>query len=136
MLSSTTEPVLRTYHNSTPTHLGQTTPNRIYAGRDIIDMILSTPMQTRIGAGRDIVDMMFFGQNLASTDVTRIVAGRDIVGTTTLVRPNISASKLGPPLPAVEGDTFVIGGPGSFFLEAGRDLGPFLNSAVTSGLLN
>ena len=27
----------------------------------------------------------------------------------------------------------MIGGPGSFFLEAGRDAGPFLNSAVTNG---
>ncbi len=43
------------------------------------------------------------------------------------------AYALGAPLPALQGDTFVIGGPGSFFLEAGRNLGPFLNSAVTDG---
>ena len=33
----------------------------------------------------------------------------------------------------VQGNTFVIGGPGAFFLQAGRDAGPFLNSAVTNG---
>jgi filamentous hemagglutinin family protein len=136
VFSDTSEPVLRTFHNRTPTHLGQNTPNRIYAGRDITGMILSTPMQTRIGAGRDIVNMMYFGQNLASSDITRIVAGRDILGTTKLINPFVNSSLVGAQLPAVEGNTFVIGGPGSFFLEAGRDLGPFLNSAVTPGFLN
>jgi hypothetical protein len=81
--------------------------------------------------------MMFFGQNILNTDITRIVAGRDIVGTTELVQPVISASEeLGPPLAAVEGNTFIIGGPGSFFLEAGRNAGPFLNSADTDGFVS
>ncbi len=137
VLSDTSEATLRTYHAATPIHLGGQAPNRIYAGQDILSMVLSTPMQTRIGAGRDIVNMMFFGQNLAAGDITRIVAGRDIVGTTELVAPIVALPNvIGPPLPAVQGNTFVIGGPGSFFLEAGRDLGPFLNSAVTPGFLN
>ncbi len=35
---------------------------------------------------------------------------------------------VGAPEPAIEGNTFVIGGPGDFVLEAGRNLGPFMPS--------
>jgi hypothetical protein len=77
--------------------------------------------------------MMFFGQNIAPSDITRIVAGRDITATTALVEPVTGPTSFGSPEAAVQGNTFVIGGPGSFFLEAGRDAGPFLNSAVTDG---
>jgi filamentous hemagglutinin family protein len=133
--SDTPETTLRLYHNRTPTHSGDVTPNRVYAGRDLIDMTLQTPKQTRVGAGRDIVNMMFFGQNLAAADVTRIVAGRDITGTTKLVQPVVGLpSVFGAELPAVQGNSFVIGGPGTFLLEAGRNAGPFLNSAVTDGV--
>ncbi|MBV9570043.1 MAG: filamentous hemagglutinin family protein [Alphaproteobacteria bacterium] len=125
----------RDLHNRRATHLGDAVPNRIYAGSDILDMIISVPKQTRIGAGRDIVNMMFFGQNLSGGDITRIAAGRDITATTKLVQPVIEDNPLvfGNPEAAVQGNTFVIAGPGSFFLEAGRDMGPFLNSAVTDG---
>ncbi len=83
--------------------------------------------------------MMFFGQNLSVSDITHVVAGRDITATTMLTSPVIAnANGAGftagnNPQAAVQGNTFVIGGPGTFMLEAGRDLGPFLNSAsVTS----
>ena len=133
VLSDTPETELAAMHNSTPTHAGDDVPNRIYAGSDILDLTVETPKQARIGAGRDIINMVFFGQNLAAGDITRITAGRDITATTELVNPVISATNLlGAQLPAVQGDTFVIGGPGAFFLEAGRNLGPFLNSAVTN----
>jgi filamentous hemagglutinin family protein len=136
VLPSTTEVQRQALHNRNATHAGDAVPNRIYAGGDILDMIISVAKQTRIGAGLDIVNMMFFGQNLATSDITRIVAGRDITATTTLVEPLIglqNGETFGPPEAAVQGNTFVIGGPGSFFLEAGRDAGPFLNSAVTNG---
>jgi len=134
VLPDTPDVVRKSEHNSTSTHLGDSAPNLIYAGADINDMILVTPKQTQISAGRDVVNMMFFGQNLASSDVSRIVAGRDIVGTIVPTAPIINTSdQSGNLLPAVQGDTFIIGGPGSFFLEAGRDMGPFLNSAVTDG---
>ncbi|MGZ8363077.1 MAG: filamentous hemagglutinin family protein, partial [Caulobacteraceae bacterium] len=121
-------------HNANLTHEGDEVPNRIYAGGDINNLILSVPKQTRIGAGRDIVNMVFVGQNLSDKDITRIVAGRDITATTSLVRPFVGLpNEFGVPLSALQGNTFVIGGPGAFFLEAGRDLGPFLNSAVVSG---
>ncbi len=113
-------------------------PNRIYSGGDIVGMIVSLAKQTRMSAAQDIVNMMFFGQNLSADDVTRIVAGRDITATTRLIEPVIALDDNGQPVfgdpeAAVQGNTFVLGGPGSFFLEAGRDAGPFLNSAVTDG---
>ncbi|HZZ90768.1 MAG TPA: filamentous hemagglutinin family protein [Caulobacteraceae bacterium] len=129
--------ILTGLHASTPTHAGDETPNRIYAGGDIANLTLSMPKQTRIGAGNDIINMVFVGQNVSGDDVTRIVSGRDITATTTLTRPVISATnQLGNILPTLQGDTFMIGGPGSFFLEAGRNAGPFLNSAVTNGFVD
>jgi filamentous hemagglutinin family protein len=138
ILPNTPDVIRKTYHSQVPLHLGDATPNLIYAGGDISGMILSTPKQTRIEAGRDIVNMMFFGQNLAAGDITRIVAGRDITATTVLTSPIVGPdlNELGDQKAALQGDTFVIGGPGSFFLEAGRDAGPFLNSAVTNGFAN
>ncbi|WP_196221854.1 filamentous haemagglutinin family protein [Sphingobium sp. CAP-1] len=117
-------------HNSGITHLGDAEPVRIAAGGDALDLILSLPKQARISAGRDIVNMMLFSQNITSTDITRIVAGRDIIATTQLTRAFLPGGAFGDPLPALQGNSFVIGGPGAFFLEAGRDAGPFLNSAV------
>jgi filamentous hemagglutinin family protein len=136
VLPDTSDVTLRTLHNASPTHTGDTVPNRIIAGGDILNLIFSSPKQARISAGQDIVNAVFFGQNLSPADVTRIVAGRDITATTTLVRAEIAPNVFGDDLPAVQGNTFVIGGPGAFFLEAGRDAGPFLNSAVTDGLQN
>jgi hypothetical protein len=127
-------------HNKNGTHLNDPVPNRIYSGGDIDNMIISVAKQTRISAARDIVNMMFFGQNLNESDITRIVAGRDITATTTLVEPVTlvdGKEVFGEPEAAVQGNDFVIGGPGSFFLEAGRDAGPFLNSAtVTNGVFS
>src|SRR6202012_4908901 len=123
----------RALHDPSTPHQDDAGPNRIYAGNDIDDLILYTPKQTRIGAGEDIVNMMFFGQNLNPTDVTRITAGRDIPATGLLVAPFPllpGHAVFGPPEAAVEGNTFIIGGPGTMMIEAGRDLGPFLNSAT------
>ncbi len=58
-----------------------------------------------IEAGGDIVNLAFEGQNLRDADVTRIVAGRDILDTPLgqdIVTPSL-----------------VLGGPGSFDIEAG-----------------
>jgi hypothetical protein len=135
VLPSTVQAVLQTYHNSTPTHQNDPYPVRIDAGGDILDMIVALPKQARIWAGQDIINMMFFGQNLSPSDITRIVAGRDIVGTTLVAQPFVSQTQQeGTPEPGLQGNSFAIGGSGSFFLEAGRDAGPFLNSANTDGL--
>jgi hypothetical protein len=137
VLPNMTEVEREALHNRNATHLNDPLPNRIYAGNDILNMIVDVPKQTRVGAGRDIVNMMFFGQNLSSDDITRVVAGRDITATTKLEAPESLVKGVltfGVPEAAVQGNTFVIGGPGTFFLEAGRDAGPFLNSAVTNGV--
>src|SRR5262249_42711414 len=123
VLPNMTDVQRRALHNRIATHLDDEVPNRIYAGNDILDMIVSVPKQTRIGAGRDIVNMMFFGQNLSDSDITRVVAGRDITATTQLIQPviglELSGSTyipvFGTPEAAVQGNTFVIGGPGSLF---------------------
>src|SRR5262249_8418770 len=126
---STTDTQRAQQHNSAITHAGDPEPVRIVAGNDIgagnSGLILSVSKQARIAAGRDIIDMVFFGQNVSADDVTRIVAGRDIIGTTVLETPllgftNNTVTGLainGAPLPAVQGNTFVIGGPGDFMLE-------------------
>jgi filamentous hemagglutinin family protein len=130
VLPNTTDVTLRALHNPLLTHAGDEAPNRIAAGGDITDLTLSVAKQTRIAADKDIINMMFIGQNLGPADITRITAGRDITGTTALDAINVASSTL----PTVQGDTFILGGPGALLIEAGRDAGPFLNSAVSGGL--
>jgi len=132
VLPNTTDVTLRALHNPKLPHAGDLVPNRIAAGGDITDVTLSMAKQTRVAAGRDIVNMVFLGQNLAASDISRITAGRDIIGTTAL--DTLSGNTPPPPLPTLQGNTFVLGGPGALFIEAGRDAGPFLNSAVSGGL--
>ncbi|KZD23820.1 filamentous haemagglutinin family protein [Tardiphaga robiniae] len=145
--SSTSDYVLSQQHNRIATHGEDREPIYLYAGNDIgtadQGLTISVPKQARISAGRDITNMMFFGQNLADTDITRIVAGRDITATTKLVQPLLSYSWEYPNLtrvygaarPALQGNTFILGGPGDLFVEAGRNMGPFLNSSVSVNLV-
>lgn len=127
-----TDTQLRRQHNATITHINDPLPAYIYAGNDIgsaqSGMKLWLPKQARVYAGRDLLNMMFFGQNLQPTDITRIVAGRDIAATSILGTAYLSqtATRIAP---VMLGNTFILGGPGDFMVEAGRDLGPFLNSA-------
>jgi filamentous hemagglutinin family protein len=120
-----------------PLHADDTVPARIYslngsivdgtvvAGsnastgpyEDLVNVVVDKP--ALIEAGQDIVNLDFQGENLRDADVTRIVAGRDIVDRQV-------DSEL---LPAL-----VLGGPGTFDVEAGRNIGPLTkagNSAVT-----
>lgn len=116
-------------HDPVALHGDDTVPARIYSlNGDIVD---SVPGNTSVSnfvvpvvidkpaliqAGRDIVNLSYVGQNLRRSDVTRIVAGRDIYDT--------HASGL----PALN-----IGGPGTFDIEAGRNIGPLANlSGVTN----
>jgi len=138
VLPSTSEVQRQQLHAPEPTHADDQAPVRIYADGDIAGVTLSLPKPSRVYAGRDVINMMFFGQNLSDSDISRVVAGRDIVATTRLIQANLNAGgstpQLGDPLPALQGNTFVIGGPGALFIEAGRDAGPFLNSAVQTRL--
>jgi len=126
--SRTTQASLNLYHNPDITHRNDRIPLTVFAGRDITDVTLVSPKQARIVSGGDIVNMVFFGQNLSASDITRIAAAGDITATSAIIA---SANTYQPSVTAavVQGNTFVIGGPGSFFLEAGGNIGPFLNSA-------
>lgn len=128
ILPNTSDADRRLLHNERPTHAGDAEPVRIAADGNINQLSLFVPKQARITAGGDIVDAIFVGQNLNPNDVTRITAGGDIVASSrVLATPTGSGSAN---LPVLQGNNFVLGGPGSFFVEAGRDLGPFFNSAI------
>ena len=136
-----TESEQRRQHAETPLHGDDPVPALVAAGRDISGVILTTPKETRISAGRDILDMAFFGQNLNASDVTRVVAGRDIIATSQLagsvgISSSTQLAQPRDPRATLQGNTFQIGGPGDFYLEAGRNAGPFLNSATVIPILN
>jgi filamentous hemagglutinin family protein len=106
------------------------TPIRIAVGGDLDDLTLYVPKQARVSAEGDILNMIFVGQNLEADDVTRIVAGRDITSTVMQTVSGTARGDFAPNKAVREGNLFVLGGPGALFVEAGRDLGPFLNSAT------
>ncbi len=110
----------RRFHYQDFVNSREGSPVEIYAGGNISNAIINVAKQARISAGGDITNLYFEGQNLNASDVTRIAAGRNIAGTTS-VSPQTGKSY-------VEGNTFILGGSGNLFVEAGRDLGPFLSS--------
>jgi filamentous hemagglutinin family protein len=119
------------FHSPTLLHADDTVPVRIYAlDGDINDgvfgadgyvqrqLIVYSPKQAQVLAGRDIVNLSLEAQNTRRADVTQVAAGRDIYDT--------------PYKTSVGGDynlapVLVLGGPGSFLVEAGRDIGPFVS---------
>ncbi|WP_233834827.1 filamentous haemagglutinin family protein [Paraburkholderia sp. ZP32-5] len=112
-------------HDTSALHGDDTEPARIYsANGSIVDgtlassgfynnlVTVSIDKPALIQAGQDIVNLAFNGQNLSSSDVTRILAGRDIYDT---------------PVPNTGGGAapvLTLGGPGTFDVEAGRNIGP------------
>ncbi|VWB14867.1 filamentous hemagglutinin outer membrane protein [Burkholderia lata] len=83
--------------------------------RSLVTLSLDKP--ALVQAGQDIVNLAFWGQNLRSSDVTRIVAGRDVYDT---------------PVPLGGGGAvpvLAIGGPGWFDVQAGRNIGPLTSQA-------
>jgi len=125
VLPTSSEADLRLQHNERITHLGDATPARIYADGSILNSTISLAKQARIGAGVDIIDMFFVGQNVTASDVTRITAGRDIIAST-----GLSSAQL----PYFISNSLTLGGPGSFYVQAGRNLGPFITSATIEGV--
>jgi hypothetical protein len=73
--------------------------------------------KAEIYAGRDIVNLTFTGDNDRDSDVTSIRAGRDL---TYAIDTITSDSGVAYAVPA--GGSYVIGGPGTLTLEAGRNL--------------
>jgi len=124
-LNASSDADLRALHNRRITHRDNPVPVQILAAGSINQVVLNLPKQAQIHAGGDIVNMSFQGQNISPGDVTRISASGDIVGT---VAVSTDAAVLG--RSGVQGNTFALGGPGSLFIEAGRNLGPFVTSAA------
>ncbi len=127
---------LTRFHNAIPTHSNNPEPVRIASGGDLLNLSLNLPKQARVSAARDIVNIIYVGQNINRNDTTRIVAGRDLTATVELRNANqgTDAVSLNRTQPTVLGNSIVLGGPGSLIVEAGRDAGPFLNSAVATQL--
>ena len=126
-------------HDASALHANDTTPVRIYSlNGSIIDGILQTTGSSAgfynnlvpvavdkpalIQAGQDIVNLVFQGQNLRKSDVTRIVAGRDIYDASYQATGGVSVVPV-----------LTLGGPGTFDIEAGRNIGPLTTAAQASG---
>jgi filamentous hemagglutinin family protein len=121
-------------HDGSALHAGDTQPARIYslngsivdgqlsAGKysGLLNVDLDKPAQ--IYAGDDIVNLAFVGQNLGVDDVTRIVAGHNIddVPITSLEL----FGGIGYVVPGLQ-----LAGPGTFDIEAGGNIGPFMTQA-------
>ncbi|WP_186162732.1 filamentous haemagglutinin family protein [Burkholderia gladioli] len=113
-------------------HADDTEPVRIYSlNGSIVDgaplagtgaqlyqnmTVIAVDKPALIQAGQDIVNLSFQGQNLRTSDITRILAGRDIYDTP------LPANNSNPVTPAI-----VLGGPGTLDVEAGRNIGPLAN---------
>ena len=123
-LSDTADTYRRLQHNRHLTHLGDTEAVRIFAGGSIEQVVLTLPKQARIHASGNITDLIFQGQNVSASDITRISAGGDITGTTSVITGTLAGRNV------VLGNSIALGGPGALVVEAGRNLGPFVTSAI------
>ncbi len=124
--ATTSESLLRIYHDQSVLHTGDSNPIRVYAGVDLSSALINVPKEAEIIAGRDISNLFFTGQNINASDTTVVQAGRDILGT--------DATSALFNLPYVVSGDLVVGGPGNFLVQAGRNLGPFINSAVVNNV--
>ncbi|MDF0545412.1 filamentous hemagglutinin family protein [Sphingobium sp. H39-3-25] len=121
--TATTNIERRLQHNQFITHAGDFEPVRIYTDGNINRGAIFLPKQARITAGGDIIDLFFQGQNVAFEDTTRVRAGGDIFG-------SVGSSAR---FTFIRSNNFILGGPGSFIVEAGGDLGPFVSSVRING---
>jgi len=127
------------FHEPDALHADDTTPVRIYAlngditngvedaaGSNWDALILLPSKQADIRAGRDIVNLSLVGQHTRRSDITRVSAGRDIYDTPYANIGNLA----GPDSWSVRNvPALMVGGPGTFVVDAGRDIGPFVSQA-------
>lgn len=107
-------------HAVTPVHQGQHTKSSIitrlgdiaFAGLPAVNWLL--PMASEFSAGRDIRNLNLVGQNLATTDITRVTVGRDIVYDTVLNADGVVQS--------MRTQKIDLGGPGQLQVLAGRHI--------------
>ncbi len=116
-------------HDTTVLHAGDPVPIVISAAGDISNIQLYLPKQAQINAGGDVSNIYYFGQNVASTDISTITAGGNIT----------FSSLLGDASTGIEG-----GGPGYLIVQAAgsidlgassgiQSLGNYYNPALISG---
>jgi len=131
-----------TSHDPTPLHGPDHEPVRIYAlAGDIADgitapngfnyqqLIVMPSKQAMLYAGRDIVNLAFVGQHTRGADISRIAAGRDIYDTAFAPDRSYSVFRNHG---YTEAPRLLLGGPGTFLVEAGRDIGPLTNQTELS----
>ncbi len=125
-------------HTPAPLHANDTQPVKIYSLQgSITDGFLETTggnaglydksltialdKPAQVYAGTDIVNLNFLGENLTEDNVTRIIAGRDIVDTNQAIA-----------LASLDLATLNLAGPGTFDVEAGRNISLFNPLELTS----
>jgi filamentous hemagglutinin family protein len=116
-------------HSQTALHADDTLPVLIYSltgsitdgalgtdgnYNDLLQIVVDKPAE--IEAGQNVLNLAFLGQNLRDDDLTSVIAGRDISDSKNF---DFSGNFIAPAL--------VIGGPGTFNIEAGRNIGPLTN---------
>ncbi|MCC8539489.1 filamentous hemagglutinin family protein [Xanthomonas axonopodis pv. poinsettiicola] len=123
-------------------HRDDTQPVRLYSrdgdlvggyaldGFMVNPLTLKLPKQADIRAGGDIVNLDLRAQNYRLTDVTRVQAGRDLYYTPVQGGPDQGE--------VVRWGWLELAGPGTFEVQAGRNLGPLTsaNEALSARLLN
>ncbi|PPU67276.1 hypothetical protein XpiCFBP4643_15905 [Xanthomonas pisi] len=126
-------------------HRQDTRPVRLYSrdgdlvGGYAVDGFMVNPLTVKLPtpadlrAGGDIVNLDLRAQNYRLSDVTRVQAGRDIYYTPVQGGANQSTST-----EAVRWGWMELAGPGTFEVQAGRNLGPLTsaNEALSAALLN
>ena len=126
-------------HQQQPLHGDDDQPVRIYAldgdivngnGAGIGGMYIVPNKPARIQAGGDIVDLAFVGQQTHASDITSIIAGHDIYDTSLSL---LSAFTGDGSVNAVS-PVLLLGGPGYFQVQAGRDIGPLTSQVDLAAL--
>ena len=131
-------------HDASPLHGADQTPVRVYAlDGDIVDGTMSaegyqyrslqlTPSKPAlVRAGRDIVNLSLLGQHTHAADVTLVSAGRDIYDLP-INKTFIPSTAKGESGSYQLASALLLGGPGSFLVEAGRNIGPLTSQAETA----
>ncbi|WP_115562117.1 filamentous haemagglutinin family protein [Xanthomonas arboricola] len=126
-------------------HRQDTQPVRLYSrdgdlvggyaveGFMVNPLTIKLPKPADLRAGGDIVNLDLRAQNYRLSDITRVQAGRDIYYTPVQGGANQSTST-----EAVRWGWMELAGPGTFEVQAGRNLGPLTsaNEALSAALLN
>jgi filamentous hemagglutinin family protein len=110
---------------ATALHADDSVPAYIYAGADITGAF-ELNKAARVQAGHDMINVNFVGINASPGDVTSIIAGNDIIAREMLITGGFSNGN----------SSFQLYGPGTFLVQAGRNLGPFFTGPVSGSLWN